>query len=193
MKLVSYIVLLILVPALSIAQKPLTPEAGRVKAAYEWLLKQPNFPENHIHFIESFPNNKDHYIEVFTPHTFDQLYFDYEAYLAKYRELGRMYPKQVLAKSMVIGKKLSTAGGPAGIMQQTIMEVANINPAAFAAEVKKLKKNEQLALIGFLADVPDHNNYPQYHTLIKELEKLQETKIADIMIAARDTRVKQSQ
>lgn len=193
MKRVSYLLLLALLPLFAAAQKPLTPEAEKIKGAYEWLMKQQNLPENQIHFIESFPDSKDHYIEVFTPHTFDQLYFNYEAYLAKYRELGRMYPKQVLAKSITIGKKLSTSDGPAGIMQEMIMEFANINPAAFAGEVKKLKKNEQQSLITFLADVPDHNKYAGYQRLLTELEKLQETKLADIMIAARDLKIKQTQ
>lgn len=191
MKRIAAIMLTLLPAFISFAQKPLTPEAQKVKDAYDWLLKQPNLPENQLHFIESFPDTKDYYIEVFTPHTFDQLYFNYEAYVSKYRELSKMYPKQVMIKSITISKQLHTSKGPAAIMQETIMETANISPKAFAVVVNKLKKKEQISLVQFLADVPDHNNYPQYQTLIKKLEDNGDTKIADLMIEARDQRMKQ--
>jgi hypothetical protein len=174
-------------------QKPLTPEAQKVKDAYEWMLKQPNFPENHIHFIESFPENKDDYITTFTPHTFDQLYFNYDAYIAKYRELGKMYPRQVMAKSIAIGKQLHTATGPASIMQETIMDIANTDPKTFAREANKLKKKDKTSLVYFLADVPDHDNYTQYNDLVKALENSGEAELAEMLIAARDERMKQAQ
>lgn len=191
MKSVALILTCLLLPFFSPAQKPLAPEAQKVKDAYEWMMKQPNLPENHIYFIESFPEDKDAYIEVFTPHTFDQLYFDYQTYLSKYRELGRMYPKLVLAKSIAIGKQLHSVKGPAGIMQQTIMELAGINPQAFATEAGKLKKKEQRSLALFLADVANHNDYTQYQELIKEMERLNQPKIADLLIEVRDERMRQ--
>ncbi|WP_276132112.1 hypothetical protein [Polluticoccus soli] len=181
MKRAVYIALLSLLPFAGVAQRPLTPEAEKVKAAYDWLMKQPDFPENHMAFIKAFPDNKDHYIDVFTPHQFDQLYFQYDAYLAKYRELGRMYPKQVMPKCVSICKKLSLSDGPAGIMQETMMEVAGLNPEAFALELKKLKKNEQASVIAFLAGSPYNS---QYQELIKSLEQLNETKIAQAMTNA---------
>jgi hypothetical protein len=181
MKRAIYIALLSLLPFAGNAQKPLTLEAEKVKAAYDWLMKQPDFPENHMAFIRAFPDNKDHYIEVFTPHTFDQLYFQYDAYLAKYRELGRMYPKQVMPKCVAICKKLSMSDGPAGIMQETMMEVAGINPDAFAVELKKLRKNEQASVLAFLAGSPYES---QYQSLIKALEALNETKVANAMKTA---------
>lgn len=193
MKPVSYIVLLILVPVLGVAQKPLTPEAGKVRDAYEWLLKQSNLPENQLLFIRSFPDNKNAFIETFTPHTFDQLYFQRDLYLAKYHEFGRMYPKQVLAKSVEIGKKLHVADGPAAEIQKSIMDIANSRPEVFVTEMKGLNKKERLALVTFMADINDHNSYPQYQELIDKLLKIEANNIADMLIEARDVRMRQAQ
>ena len=193
MKHVSYLVVFILLPTVLFAQKPLTPEATKVRDAYEWLLKQSNLPENQLLFIRSFPDNKDAFIETFTPHTFDQLYFQRDVYLAKYHEFGKMYPKQVLAKSIEIGRKLHVADGPAAEIQKSIMEIANSHPAALVAEMKGLGKKERLALVTFIADVKDHNSYPQYQQLIDKLVKIEATNIADMLIEARDVRMRQAQ
>lgn len=190
----SIIFILLLSAVYGYAQpQPLSPEAEKIKKAYEWLLKQPNLPENQLHYLEVFPATKDEYIKIFDPHSLDELYFNATAYLAKYRELARAYPKQVLPRSMAIGKQLVYAQDPAETMQQSIVEMANLDPKAFAAEMHKLKKKEQLSLITFLADVPDPNNYTSYRKLIRKLEKIEETKIADMLIAERDARMQQTQ
>jgi hypothetical protein len=193
MKHVSYLVLFILLPTVLFAQKPLTPEATKVRDAYEWLLKQSNLPENQLLFIRSFPDNKDAFIETFTPHTFDQLYFKRDLYLAKYHEFGRMYPKQVLTKSVGIGKKLHVADGPAAEMQKSIIEIANSRPEVFVTEMKGLNKKERIALVTFMADIKDHNNFPQYQQLIDKLVKIEANNIADMLIEARDVRMRQAQ
>jgi hypothetical protein len=174
-------------------QQKLSPEAEKIKKAYEWLMKQPNLPENQLYYLEVFPATKDEYIKIFAPHTLDELYFNAPAYLSKFRELANMYPKQVLPKGIAIGKDLVYAQDPAETMQRTIMEMANHDTRTFAAAVHKLKRKEQTGLIRFLADVPDHNNYPEYQKLINRLEKADETKIADMLVAERDARMKLSQ
>ncbi|HEY9177876.1 MAG TPA: hypothetical protein VIN07_09310 [Flavipsychrobacter sp.] len=152
-----------ILPACLHAQQ-LSPQALRLKKAYEALQQQPHAPILQIQFIQAFPGNKVDFIDVFDAHTQDQLAGKSIDYIKKFRKLGYDYMDSVLPKAIAIGKELPTwSEGAVDELQKTIYYLTNRNPQLFVETVRKLNKEEHESLAVFLyaADGGKPNeNYP---------------------------------
>lgn len=143
-------VILLMLPVCLLAQQ-LSPQALKLKVAYEKLQQQPHAPILQIQFIQAFPENKVDFIDIFNAHTQDQLAAKGVDYVKKFRKLGYDYMDSVLPKAIAIGKDLPTwSEGAVDELQKTIYYLTNKNPQLFVEAVRKLNKGEQESLAAFL-------------------------------------------
>lgn len=129
----------------------MSPQALKLKVAYEKLQLQPKAPILQIQFIQAFPGNKVDFIDVFNSHKQDQLAANGVDYVKKFRKLGYDFMDSVLPKAIAIGKDLPTwSEGTVDELQKTIYYLTNKNPQLFVETVRKLNKDEQASLAVFL-------------------------------------------
>ena len=145
------LIALVLMWQVCVYAQQMSPQALKLKIAYEKLQQQPHAPILQIQFIQAFPGNKVDFIDIFNSHTRDQLTTDGVDYVKKFRKLGYDFMDSVLPKAIAIGKDLPTwSEGAVDELQKTIYYLTNKNPQLFVETVRKLNKDEQESLAVFL-------------------------------------------
>jgi len=178
------IIALLLIQSFAYGQ-PLSPQAKKVKHAYDELLKLPHAPVLQIKYIQVFPGNKVDFMDVFNAHTQDQLAGKSVDYVKKFRKLGYDYIDSVLPKSIQIGKEMPTwSEGAVDELQKTIYYLTNKNPMLFVNTVKELTKEEQALLASFLISGEGGVKNVNYDTLLDILDKAGEKKLHKIFSEA---------
>lgn len=177
----------------SMMTEPLLPDAEKIKYAYEQLIKAPLSPVVQTQYIAAYPATKKSFMDVFNSSPMDQLYNVRHIYLDTLKSLGRIYPKELLSKLIVLGKDLKADGDISSELQQAIMVLANKEPSHFALRVKELKKKEQAGFIAFIADHYNHNSYTEYRQLIEQMQQSGNGELADKLIAAKTERQKKTE
>lgn len=181
LKNVRYLMMvLVLMPAITygqLAYRELSPEAKRIRYAYDELVKVPHSSVTQLTFIQVFPATRDAFINILNPDTQDEL-TDIGADVVKhFREVGKDWPDSVLRKSILIAKDLNVwSKGPAGELQKTIYLLTSEHPFIFINAVNELKSNEQAALGGFLSSGKDGTN-KNFDALVDLLERAGEKKM----------------
>lgn len=174
----------------SIMPDPLLPDAERIKYAYEQLVKAPLSPVVQTQYITSYPATKKSFMDVFNSAQMDQLYNVRHIYLDTLKSLGKIYPKELLSKLIVLGKDLKADGDISSELQKALMILANAEPAHFAAQAKQLKKKELDSFIRFLADNNNYSTYPEYELLIGKLQPEGNNDLVDKLINSKKERQK---
>lgn len=150
----------------------LSPQAEKLKAAYEALQQQPHAPILQIRYIQAFPGNKVDFIDIFNAHTQDQLTAMGADYVKKFRKLGYDYMDSVLPKAITIGKELPTwSEGAVDELQKTVYYLTNKNPQLFVNIVRGLKKEEQESLATFLYATRGGGQNENYAVLLDIFDK----------------------
>ena len=97
----------------------------------------------------------------------------------------------MINKSIDIGKNLRWEADAVGYLQHGIVALGNNYTSLFILKINSLSPEEQSNLISFLADVENHDAYPEYKQLIKSIKVAGRTDLADKFITAMNQREKQ--
>jgi hypothetical protein len=187
-----FFLLSILVPFLLYGQsEELSRDARKIKDAHDELMKDARAPINKMRYIAAFPATKEKYTDIFYPYEKDELFEVRKEYMEHFISIGKVYPKEVLEKSIGIAKKMNGSDDVISMFQQNTTMLAGRESVFFAKEVKKLKKAEQASLIKFLADVEHHATYPEYQSLIDSLTADGEKALAEMLVLVREAKKKE--
>lgn len=173
-----YTLLLSFLAITSFAEE-LTPNTEKIKEAYRIYLTNTNAAQNQVNFINNYPGTKEAFLEVFLPASREQLYDDRAIYMETLVALSKVYPREVMVKSIGIGKGMVGAGDITGQLQHMSLDLSVAYTAEFASEVSKWKKADQQALMNFLTDIDDRDESIQ--VLANNLRALGENKLASML------------
>lgn len=176
----TLILLLALVTNRGYCQK-LSPQAEKVRMAYEAVMKQPHAPILQIRYIQAFPSTQLEFIDIFNAHNADELSATGADYVKKFRKLGYDYPDSVLPKAISIGKNMPTwSAGAVDELQKTIYYLTEKDPQLFVNTVRELKKEEQTTLAQFLIMGPYNARNKNYDVLLDIFDKTGDKKLYKI-------------
>jgi hypothetical protein len=175
------ILFLWLLPLASIAQRPLTPDAEKVKKQFGYLRFEERAALSHVDYITAFPKDKTTFLDVFYPWQLDQLYEDRHKYVDALKKIGEQYPRRVLERSIGICKDLRGNEDVVGEMQDIVIGLGNNHTFEFISETRKLNKEELRLFSHFLADARDRDGVL---SLVVKLKKKKESKMADAIVNA---------
>ncbi|QIL76141.1 hypothetical protein [Hymenobacter sp. HDW8] len=173
------------------ADNRLSEEARQVQAAYKRFKKEPASLQVQQRFVVAFPASQAAFIRVFHPADFGQLYASSDKYIQTLQQVGSNYPKEVLHKCLIISKDLVWDADATGFLQHATARMGAAHPRIFMQEARQLSLVEQTKLFRFLADVENHNQYPEYQLLMKQLSEIGATDLTQMMRQAKEQRVKQ--
>ncbi len=185
------IFLILLCFHLSSTAQGLSTESKQIQTAWNELKNDATSKQKQVHYIEAFPKNASQFKAVFDPDNFKELYKDSYQYIETFLSLSKVYPIDVINKSLDIGKELIWEADAAGQIQNGIVELGNEHTRLFANKVKSLTLNQRKHLITFLADVENHKAYTIYQQLIVSLKRINEAELSSQFVKARAVRVKQ--
>jgi len=166
----------------------LSPEALKVKTAFENLSADDNSKRVQRIYIAAFPSNTKTFLNVFHPEKFDQLYTGSFKYLEAFEKCSTNFPKKVLNKCIDIGKNLVWDADAVGQLQHISVRLSVKFLSIFVNKYKSLTNEEQEKLITFYADVENFDHYSEFQELIDKLNNIGETDIANKLISGRTLR-----
>jgi hypothetical protein len=169
----------------------LSKESLKIVQAWEYLDKHPNSAKARLAYIKIFPGDQQLFTKIFDPDDYKELYGESYKYIDRFVGLAKFYPKQVIDKSVDIGKDLIWRADATGQLQQSTVELGVSHISIFIKKIKTLPKYKVDHLITFLADVENHKAYAVYQQLIDSLNKTGETRLATKFIRARALREKE--
>lgn len=161
----------------------LSPEAMKIKKAYDELIKDPSFAEAQMQYIIDFPADKETFIRVFNSPHIDQLYPQRFAYLDTFTHLAAKYPEAALLKCISLSKEMLGAGDVLGEIQKLLITLAPRYPETFAAQLRKMFKPDAKLIAYFMGDTNDPQLKACNKQLIKGLRQLDQNRQIDIFIA----------
>ena len=182
--------LILLVSPDRLLSQQLSVDANRVKQAWEKLSQSPNSKEAQLIYVNTFPDSKKLFMEIFQPDDFKQLYPDSHKYVDSFAGSAKYYPREVIGKSVNIGKDLVWEADATGELQYAIVELGSKYPMLFSNKVKTLSATEIDRLVKFLSDIENFQAFPEYQRLIDSLNKTGSTSLANKFIKARELRKK---
>ena len=173
------------------ASPPLSAEAQRVQSAYAKLQASSKSASAKLAYLRAFPATKAAFVRVFSLPDGGQLSNTSHEHIAALKGLAATSPQAVLAICFNIGKNLVWEADAVGSLQHATVEIGGLHPRTFAAEARKLKPAERVALFGFLADVENHRKYSAYQDLIKRLTESGASDLASGLEQAKQRRMRQ--
>jgi hypothetical protein len=173
------------------ASPPLSDEAQRVQSAYARLKANPKSASAKLAYLRAFPTTKAAFIRVFNSADGGQLSATSHEHVATLKSVAHTYPQPVLALCFSIGKNLAWEADAVSSLQHASVEIGGLHPRTFAAEARKLKPTERVALFGFLADVENHQKYSEFHDLIKRLNESGDSDLGSGLEQAKQRRMRQ--
>ncbi len=173
------IFLFLIAPAdLAFAQQ-LSTKSKQVLTVYNQLQSCPGSKTCALNYIEVFPDDTAQFLRVFAPADFGQLYKSSDNFIDEFFKLSRYHSVLVINKAIDIGKDLKWDADAVGYLQHGIVALGNRYTRLFILKINSLKPKEQSNLITFLADVENHDAYPEYKKLIKSINDAGRTDLAD--------------
>lgn len=169
----------------------LSSKSKEIVAAYNQLQKQPDSKAYQLDYIKVFPGNSTEFIKTFESEDFSQLYNNSYQYVDAFVNLTKYYSSEIIYKSINIGKNLVWEADATGQIQHEIVGMGNSYTAIFIKAIKSLTPKDQSSLITFLADVENHQAYPEYKRLYKSIAHAGEKDLANHFIDAMHKREKQ--
>ncbi len=189
LKLILFLVLI--TPVSLVFGQQLLAKSKQVQSVYSQFLKNPKSQTCQLNYIEVFPDDTTQFLRVFASADFGQLYQDSYNYIEDFFKLGKYHTVLVINKSIDIGKNLRWEADAVGYLQHGIVALGNKYTSLFILKINSLSPDEQSNLITFLADVENHDAYPEYKQLIKSIKAARRTDLADKFITAMNQREKQ--
>ncbi len=183
--------LLLSLLAFTAVAEPLTANSEKIKEAYRLYQNNPAYAEPQMNFIRSFPATKEAFLEVFLPANREQLYDNRQDYMDVLVKLSKVYPQDVLARIMGVGKEMLGAGDVTGQLQNLTIDLAVTYTAEFSRVLSSWKKkNDQLSLMVFLTDTDEREE--SLKVLADNLRALGENKQAMMLENMHDEAKKKS-
>lgn len=186
-----FISLVLIVLTHAVFAQQLSSKSKEIIAAYNQLKKHPDSKTYQLDYIKVFPSNSTDFLKTFDPEDFSQLYSNSYQYIDALVKLTKNYPSAIICKSINIGKNLVWEADATGQIQHELVAMGNSFTPIFIKAIKSLTPKEQAGLITFLADVENHQAYPEYKRLFKSIVHAGDKGLANQFIDAMHKREKQ--
>jgi hypothetical protein len=172
-------------------EKPLSPQAQSLKQLLSSLKEHPEDKSIQSQYLLAFPKDIKTFRNLFDQSDFSELYYDEADYVGMLSSLAERHPETV--GKLLIGLCKNATAGPDALsdLQQATIEYATSRTSLFAKLMKARPAKEASGVIRFLADVENHEAYPEYSQLIANLRKGNETTLARQFESARTERKRQ--
>jgi len=186
---VLFCLLLICSPVASSAvDKEVSKTAAQLTQALEQLQKTSDDPNIQERYLEAFPHTYKSFLELFEP---DSPLYDGHEYLEALYSLAGRHEVDVGELLVRLSKDAHYDADAPSYLQHATTTFGGQYTKTFVVLVKKLPFDKQSNLITFLADVENHQAYPEYQLIIDHLKGLAERELAHKFEAARAKRSKQ--
>ncbi len=189
MPLVQFLCLLLILwsaPAWG-TQNALAAHAGRLRQALAELRNSPDDVPTQEHYIHLFPHTYKEFLQLFDV---GQPLYDGHDYIEALCSLAKGHQHQVGELLVHLSKDAHYDADAPSYLQQATAEYGSRYTQHFVRLLKALPPSERDSLIGFLADIENHAQYPEYQKIIDNLNAGGETALAHQFEVARSESIK---
>lgn len=180
--------LLLLLSAAGLANPKTTSlEAKHLTQALAQLQKSPADPTVQKLYLETFPHTYAAFLELFEP---GRPLYDGEAFIDALYPLAEDHESEVGKLLTQLSKDAHYDADAPSYLQQATASFANHHTEAFLSLLAQLSVVQQHRLISFLADVENHQSYPDYQAIVDHSNALGQSALARKFEAARTERQK---
>lgn len=173
------------------AEKTLSPQAQELKSLLTSLKERPNDKSIQLQYLEKFPKDIGAFRFLFDQSDFAELYLDSEEYISSLYDIEKDQPDTVGKILIGVSKDAPQGADALSYLRKVTAQYAGKHTATFAKLLHNNTDADRAKLIKYLADVENHNFYPEYQQVITNLRKIGETDLARQFETARSTRMKQ--
>ena len=185
------LIIILLVQSLPCQTTDLKSASKKVVRAYEQLNKNSRNDSVQLNYIRSFPHDWRTFLSVFQPDDLSQLYPKYDDYTTVLDSLRIKYPVEVGKLLIGLACKAKWEADATGDVQHILGRFAVCNTILFAKLLREQTKSEQNNVIKFLADVENHDAYPEYQSIIDNLNASKQYQLSKKFEIARKLRIRE--
>lgn len=171
--------------------KPLSPQAQILKGLLSSLKEHPQDKTIQSQYLRAFPADIKGFKSLFNQPDFSELYYDEAEYVSMVGALADERPEDVGRLLIGLSKDATTGPDALSDLQQVSIDYALKHTSQFAKLMNAQPKKNISGVVRFLADVENHEAYPEYSQLIEKLHSANEPKLARQFEAARTERMRQ--
>ena len=139
-------------------------------------------------YLDAFPRTYKEYLLLFD---YRQPLYDGHAYVVAISSLAGNYEQEVGSLLVNLSKDAHYDSDAPAYLQNATSIYAAEHTKTFSELLDKLPAEKQTNLIVFLADVENHDSYPEYQAAIDHLKAMGKTSLATKFETARTRRKKQ--
>jgi hypothetical protein len=169
-------------------QDDLSAKATRLSRALAALKAAPDDRISQRRYLDAFPRTYKEYLLLFD---YRQPLYDGHEYVVAISSLAGNYETEVGSLLVNLSKDAHYDSDAPAYLQNATSIYAAEHTKTFAELLDKLPADRQANLISFLADVENHDSYPEYQALIDHLKAMGKTSLASKFETARTRRKKQ--
>ncbi|MEK6747955.1 MAG: hypothetical protein AABY83_01955 [Pseudomonadota bacterium] len=155
-------------------------------------------PDAELHYLALFPKTFAEFTKIFSfqysssgyalPN--EELEKTHAEHLRLLEKLAMKYPQQVLDIWLSVSIDGKESADAVSYLQSQLAEYAAKETEIFAAALLAKPDAQRKSIIKFLADVENFSGYPEYETILGNLEKLGHTKLRRLFSDAKAQRIK---
>jgi hypothetical protein len=152
------------------------------------LVNTPYDPSAQARYLELFPRTYNGFLQLFEP---GQPLYDGHDYVEALSPLARTHEEEVGKLLVTLSKDAHYNADAPAYLQSATSLYGSQHTQAFLLLLKGLPASKQANLIAFLADVENHDAYPEYQIIIDHLKALGDAALAKKFELARAKRARQ--
>lgn len=169
-------------------QKTPSAPATNLSRALTQLRDTPDDPRAQARYLEAFPQTYKQFLQLFD---LGQPLYDGHDYVEVFSSLAEDHEHEVGKLLIALSKDAHYSADAPSYLQHATSAYGSKHTKTFLALLKGLPAHRQANLITFLADVENHQNYPDYQLIIDHSKALGEAALAEKFELARAKRSKQ--
>ena len=159
-----------------------------LRTALSQLVHAPNDPSAQARYLELFPRTYNVFLQLFEP---GQPLYDGHDYVEALSPLAKTHEEEIGKLLVTLSKDAHYDADAPAYLQSATSLYGSEHTQIFLSLLKGLPPSKQENLIAFLADVANHDAYPEYQIMIDHLKGLGETALAKKFELARTKRSRQ--